>query len=42
DGRVVASGTVDEVRAGNTLDEAFVRLVGSRSPNPDGLSWMRA
>eukprot|EP01133_Synstelium_polycarpum_P023927 gene23927-28703_t len=41
DGRVVASGTVDEVRAGNTLDEAFVRLVGSRSPSPDGLSWMR-
>jgi ABC-2 type transport system ATP-binding protein len=41
-GRVVAAGTVDDVRAGGTLDDAFVRLVGSRDQNPDGLSWMRS
>ena len=41
-GRVVAVGTVDEVRAGGSLDDAFVRLVGTRKQNPDGLSWMRS
>ncbi|MGB6071290.1 MAG: AAA family ATPase [Rhodococcus sp. (in: high G+C Gram-positive bacteria)] len=41
-GRVVAAGTVDEVRAGGSLDDAFVRLVGTREQNPDGLSWMRS
>ncbi|GAA4390737.1 ABC transporter ATP-binding protein [Tsukamurella soli] len=39
-GRVVAAGTVDQIRAGGTLDEAFVRLVGGPRPGPEGLSWL--
>ncbi|MFI7004297.1 ABC transporter ATP-binding protein [Nocardia sp. NPDC050175] len=39
-GRVVAAGTVDEVRGGTTLEEAFVRLVGGRVGGEDGLSWL--
>lgn len=40
-GRVVAAGTVDQVRAGGTLDEAFVRLVGGPT-HQGGLSWLQA
>ncbi|GAA1101763.1 ABC transporter ATP-binding protein [Tsukamurella strandjordii] len=40
-GRVVAAGTVDQVRAGGTLDEAFVRLVGGAA-HTGGLSWMQS
>jgi ABC-2 type transport system ATP-binding protein len=39
-GRVLAAGTVDEVRAGWTLEERFVQLVGGRSTG-EGLSWLR-
>lgn len=39
-GRVVAQGSVDEVRAGGSLEDAFVRLVGGRSGGGEGLSWL--
>jgi ABC-2 type transport system ATP-binding protein len=39
-GRVVASGPVDEVRGGRTLEEAFVHLVGGHTGGEEGLSWL--
>jgi ABC-2 type transport system ATP-binding protein len=39
-GRLVASGTVDEVRGDGNLDDAFVRLVGARTSGTEGLSWL--
>lgn len=39
-GRVVAAGTVDEVRGAGTLEEAFVRLVGGRVAGDEGLAWL--
>lgn len=39
DGRVVAEGTVAEVRAGRTLEERFIELVGGRS-DAGGLEWL--
>jgi ABC-2 type transport system ATP-binding protein len=39
-GRVLAAGTVDEVRAGATLEERFVDLVGGRRTG-EGLAWLR-
>jgi ABC-2 type transport system ATP-binding protein len=39
-GRVLAAGTVDEVRAGSTLEERFVELVGGRG-STEGLAWLR-
>ena len=39
-GRLVASGTLDQVRGGGSLDDAFVRLVGARVNPLDGLSWL--
>lgn len=41
-GRVVAAGTLDEVRGGTSLGDAFVRLVGTESKENQGLSWMRS
>ena len=38
-GRVLAAGTVDEVRAGASLEERFVQLVGGRTSS-EGLSWL--
>ncbi|KXO89722.1 ABC transporter ATP-binding protein [Tsukamurella pulmonis] len=40
-GRVAAAGTVDQVRAGGTLDDAFVRLVGGPA-HTGGLSWLQS
>jgi ABC-2 type transport system ATP-binding protein len=40
DGRVVAGGTVDEVRAGGTLEDAFVELVGASTRGAEGLAWL--
>ena len=40
-GRVLAAGTVDEVRAGRTLEERFVELVGGRVSG-EGLAWLRS
>lgn len=39
-GRVLAAGTVDEVRGSQSLEEKFVELVGGRKENT-GLSWLR-
>ncbi|SDT39598.1 ABC-2 type transport system ATP-binding protein [Pseudarthrobacter equi] len=39
-GRVLAAGTVDEVRAGASLEDRFVQLVGGRS-HTEGLEWLR-
>jgi ABC-2 type transport system ATP-binding protein len=40
EGRVLAAGTVDEVRAGRTLEERFVELVGGTT-RTEGLAWLR-
>ena len=39
-GNVLAAGTVDEVRGGQSLEDTFVNLVGGRSTS-EGLSWLR-
>lgn len=38
-GRILAAGTVNEVRAGMSLEERFVQLVGGRTSS-EGLSWL--
>lgn len=38
-GQILAAGTVDEVRAGSTLEDRFVELVGGHGP-AEGLSWL--
>jgi ABC-2 type transport system ATP-binding protein len=40
DGKVVAAGALDEVRAGGTLEEAFVQLVGASTRGAEGLAWL--
>ena len=39
-GRVLAAGTVEEVRAGASLEDRFVQLVGGRN-QAEGLEWLR-
>ena len=39
-GRVVAQGTLDEVRAGRTLEDRFVDLVGEPAVDEGELSWI--
>jgi ABC-2 type transport system ATP-binding protein len=39
-GKIVATGTVDEVRGGRSLQRAFIDLVGSRASGEEGLSWL--
>ena len=39
-GRVEASGTLDAVRDGQSLEEAFVHIVGARTGGEKGLSWL--
>ena len=39
-GRVLAAGTIDEVRAGATLEDRFVELVGGRH-HSEGPEWLR-
>jgi len=39
-GKVVASGALDDVRGTQSLDDAFVDIVGARSDNAKGLSWL--
>ena len=41
DGQVRAAGTVDEVRAGRSLEERFVELAGGQLSG-EGLSWLRS
>ncbi len=38
---VLAAGTVDEVRAGASLEDRFVELVGGRRETGEELSWLR-
>ncbi len=40
-GRILAAGTVDQVRAGSTLQDRFVQLVGGPATT-GGLSWLRS
>ena len=39
-GNVLAAGTVDDVRAGQSLEDRFVQLVGGRNQSA-GLQWLR-
>jgi ABC-2 type transport system ATP-binding protein len=39
-GKVVASGALDEVRGGQSLEDAFVHIVGARTGGAEGLSWL--
>jgi ABC-2 type transport system ATP-binding protein len=39
-GRPVAAGPIEEVRGGQSLDEAFIRLVGAPVAVGEGLSWL--
>jgi ABC-2 type transport system ATP-binding protein len=39
-GRILATGTTDEVRGGKTLQQAFIDLVGSRASDKEGLTWL--
>jgi ABC-2 type transport system ATP-binding protein len=39
-GQIVATGTIDEVRGGKTLQQAFIDLVGSKAGGGEGLSWL--
>lgn len=39
-GRVVAQGTLDEVRAGSSLEDRFVQLVGVSEFDEEELSWI--
>jgi ABC-2 type transport system ATP-binding protein len=39
-GRIVATGTTDEVRGGKTLQQAFIDLVGARGTGGEGLPWL--
>lgn len=40
-GHVLAAGTVDDVRGGQSLEDRFVELVGGRATS-EGLSWLRS
>ncbi|TVZ02596.1 ABC transporter ATP-binding protein [Trebonia kvetii] len=39
-GKILATGTTDEVRGGKTLQQAFIDLVGPRSRDEEGLTWL--
>jgi ABC-2 type transport system ATP-binding protein len=40
-GQIMASGTLTEIRAGRSLQEAFLAIVGARPQQSDGrLSWL--
>jgi ABC-type uncharacterized transport system ATPase subunit len=39
-GKILATGTTDEVRGGKTLQQAFIDLVGPRAKDEGGLSWL--
>src|ERR1700757_680389 len=39
-GRILATGTTDEVRGGKTLQQAFIDLVGTRAKGEGGLTWL--
>src|SRR5215469_2134739 len=39
-GMIVATGTTEQVRGGKTLQQAFIDLVGPRTTDEEGLSWL--
>ncbi|MGD0702452.1 MAG: ABC transporter ATP-binding protein [Trebonia sp.] len=39
-GRIVATGTTEQVRNGKTLQQAFIDVVGSRATDEEVLSWL--
>jgi ABC-2 type transport system ATP-binding protein len=39
-GRIVATGTTEQVRGGKTLQQAFIDLVGPRARDEEELSWL--
>jgi ABC-2 type transport system ATP-binding protein len=39
-GRIVATGTTDQVRGGKTLQQAFIDLVGARATDEEVLTWL--
>jgi ABC-2 type transport system ATP-binding protein len=39
-GKIVVTGTIDEVRGGTTLQRAFINLVGPRATDEEVLSWL--
>jgi len=39
-GKIVATGTTQQVRGGKTLQQAFIDLVGPRATDEEGLSWL--
>jgi ABC-2 type transport system ATP-binding protein len=39
-GRIVVTGTTDEVRGGKTLQQAFIDRVGARAKDEEVLSWL--
>ena len=41
DGRVVATGLTDQVRAGRSLEQAFIDAVGATSTGVEHLDWLR-
>jgi len=41
-GRVLAAGTLDEVRAGSTLQQRFLSLVGFTQAREESLAWLRS
>jgi ABC-2 type transport system ATP-binding protein len=41
-GRVLAAGTVEDVRAGSTLQQRFLDLVGFQASGEEGLAWLRS
>jgi ABC-2 type transport system ATP-binding protein len=41
-GRVLAAGTIDEVRAGSTLQARFLELVGFTAAGEESLAWLRS
>ncbi|WP_420451207.1 ABC transporter ATP-binding protein [Ilumatobacter sp.] len=40
DGRIVSSGTIDAVRDGRSLEDAFIAAVGATTVEPTALDWM--
>jgi ABC-2 type transport system ATP-binding protein len=42
EGRVLAAGTIDEVRAGSSLQQRFLDLVGFHASSGEGLAWLHS
>ncbi len=41
-GRVLVAGTIDQVRAGSTLQQRFLDLVGFTGAGEESLAWLRS